>query len=294
MQCPDPPVDEMPDTIDDHYIREAIINPCGSLLEVRNSSHGTNEGLRTIHLKHFSVRQYFLSNTSGQGESITANARLWAWNTTIDNTRLSILCIHYINYQTVWKEESSVKSSAVMTTFRDYAASFWHQHAVLSAPLDNTLMAKMEAFFDKKNPNWKHWAGWFDSNIHEQKAETRVERPVCPLHHAVRLGFAKLVQGLAGRDIADIDQRDHFGKTPLYIGCEAGRIEIVQELLCKGADLTAPDKDGWTPLNSASFNGHIEVVKLLLEKGADLAVPDKDGETPLITRWAGHNKQQAL
>jgi hypothetical protein len=53
----------MPDSIDDNYIREAIVNPCGLLLEVQNSSGGTKEGLRTIYLKHFSVRQYFLSNT---------------------------------------------------------------------------------------------------------------------------------------------------------------------------------------------------------------------------------------
>jgi hypothetical protein len=156
VQFPNPQVDEMPDSIDDNYIREAIVNPCGSLLEVRNSLRGTGEGSRTIHLKHFSVRQYFLSNGLGQGESITANARLWALNESIDNCRLSILCIHYINYQTVWEDELSPKSSAVMTTFRDYAASFWHQHAALSAPLDNTLLAKMEAFFDKNNPNWKH------------------------------------------------------------------------------------------------------------------------------------------
>ncbi|KAH8748270.1 hypothetical protein F5883DRAFT_372416, partial [Diaporthe sp. PMI_573] len=47
VQFPDPPVDEMPDSIDDNYIREAIANPCGSLLEVRNSSGDTDEGSRT-------------------------------------------------------------------------------------------------------------------------------------------------------------------------------------------------------------------------------------------------------
>ncbi|KAH8745792.1 hypothetical protein F5883DRAFT_393257, partial [Diaporthe sp. PMI_573] len=104
VQFPNPQVDEMPDSIDDNYIREAIVNPCGSLLEVRNSLRETGEGSRTIHLKHFSVRQYFLSNGLGQGESITANARLWALNESIDNCRLSILCIHYINYQTVWED----------------------------------------------------------------------------------------------------------------------------------------------------------------------------------------------
>ncbi|KAH8744456.1 ankyrin repeat protein, partial [Diaporthe sp. PMI_573] len=101
------------------------------------------------------------------------------------------------------------------------------------------------------------------------------------LHHAARLGFAELVQGLATRDIADIDQRDRFGRTPLCIGCEAGRVEIVQELLGKGADLAIPSDHGRTPLYSASWNGHIEVVRLLLERGADLAVPNKNGVTPL-------------
>ncbi|KAH8748455.1 hypothetical protein F5883DRAFT_379655, partial [Diaporthe sp. PMI_573] len=115
VQCPDPPVDEMPDSIDDNYIREAIVNPCGSLLEVRNSSGGTDEGSRTIHLKHFSVRKYFLSNAWEQGEYIAANARLGIFNETVDNAKLSVLCLHYINYRTVWGDELSKDLSPVMT-----------------------------------------------------------------------------------------------------------------------------------------------------------------------------------
>jgi hypothetical protein len=107
----------VPDSIDNSYIREPIANPCGSLLEVQNSSGGTDEGSRTIHLKHFSVRQYFLSNAPGQGEHITDNARLGVLVETIDNAKLSVLCLHYINYRTVWEEESSKNSGPVITTF---------------------------------------------------------------------------------------------------------------------------------------------------------------------------------
>ncbi|KAJ0100742.1 hypothetical protein J7T55_014281 [Diaporthe amygdali] len=94
VQSPDPLVDEMPDSVDDYYIKEAITNLCGSLVEVRNSSGRTDEGSRTIHLAHFSVRQYFLSNASRHGESTTAREHLGVLNPMEDDAELGVLCLH--------------------------------------------------------------------------------------------------------------------------------------------------------------------------------------------------------
>ncbi|KPP71406.1 hypothetical protein Z043_109695 [Scleropages formosus] len=58
------------------------------------------------------------------------------------------------------------------------------------------------------------------------------------------------------------------GQTPLMLAAEQGSLEIVQELIRRGANVNLDDVDCWTALISASKEGHVEVVKELLENGA--------------------------
>jgi ankyrin repeat protein len=41
------------------------------------------------------------------------------------------------------------------------------------------------------------------------------------------------------------------------------------------------NKDGFTPLKVASQNGHVDVLRELLNRGANANTADKDGFTPL-------------
>ena len=47
-----------------------------------------------------------------------------------------------------------------------------------------------------------------------------------------------------------------------------GNIDVVKELLEKGADVNATDEDGDTPLHDANLGEHKETVKLLKQHGA--------------------------
>ena len=49
-----------------------------------------------------------------------------------------------------------------------------------------------------------------------------------------------------------INEADDFQRTPLHLASECGHIEIVRELLRRGADVTAEDWDHRTPLHHAS------------------------------------------
>lgn len=51
-------IENLPDSIDDDYIDSEIVNLCGSLLEVRGQQSDTPVNLRTVHLTHFSAKQY--------------------------------------------------------------------------------------------------------------------------------------------------------------------------------------------------------------------------------------------
>ena len=93
-----------------------------------------------------------------------------------------------------------------------------------------------------------------------------------PLHYAAgRDGnLAAVVQLLrlgSGRGF-DVNEKNNFGRTPLYYAAGWGHATIVVTLLSAGADAHAKDNDGETPLHRAADNGHAPVVSLLLSAGA--------------------------
>ncbi|CAK6956928.1 kinase D-interacting substrate of 220 kDa B [Scomber scombrus] len=84
----------------------------------------------------------------------------------------------------------------------------------------------------------------------------------------------------------DVDSRSDNGQTPLMVAAEQGNLEIVQELIRRGANVNFDDVDCWTALISAAKEGHIEVVRELLENNANLEHRDMGGWTALM--WAAY------
>ncbi|XP_042356849.1 kinase D-interacting substrate of 220 kDa B isoform X1 [Plectropomus leopardus] len=84
----------------------------------------------------------------------------------------------------------------------------------------------------------------------------------------------------------DVDSRSDIGQTPLMVASEQGNLEIVQELIRRGANVNLDDVDCWTALISAAKEGHIEVVRELLENNANLEHRDMGGWTALM--WGAY------
>src|SRR5208283_3075670 len=75
---------------------------------------------------------------------------------------------------------------------------------------------------------------------------------------------------------ADINAKETGAEvTSLMLASHQGQIEVVKLLLDKGAHIDAHAKNGETALMGASFEGRAEVVELLLERGADINAVDK-------------------
>ncbi|KAK3933616.1 ankyrin repeat-containing domain protein, partial [Diplogelasinospora grovesii] len=310
-ECDDLPLDELPDTIDQDFVDSGIIGLCGSLLEVRSNSSELSVGLRTVHLAHFSVRQYFVAKMSPPAGTLVTNERLRFSNEAIHSGILGQLCLRYVNFRSVWKP-LQVESCEVKRSFRDYAAGSWYQHAT-EYGRDINAVGLVNTLFDSSNPNWDACRRLFDQNNAELDGEDGT-KTASPLYYASRLGLVETVRHLvqiqkhglkegdmpgrkalgaacingnmtivdillqAGASIADTDC---VGRTPLYLAAWYGHDNLVKLFLERGADLTVPNTNGWTPLNLASNKGHVEVVRLLLEKGADVTVANNNGWTPL-------------
>ncbi|KAJ8270986.1 hypothetical protein GJAV_G00121490 [Gymnothorax javanicus] len=84
----------------------------------------------------------------------------------------------------------------------------------------------------------------------------------------------------------EVDGRSDNGQTPLMLAAEQGSLEIVQELIRRGANVNLDDVDCWSALISASKEGHVEIVKELLENSAYIEHRDMGGWTALM--WAAY------
>ena len=100
-----------------------------------------------------------------------------------------------------------------------------------------------------------------------------------PLHTATR-GDAAMVTLLLNRGAA-IDATMGFDRTPLYLACQWGNLEVVDTLLRYGANVNASDEFGSTPIHVAARLGHLQITRLLLEHGAKVGLKDKKGLLPI-------------
>uniref|UniRef100_A0A3B3QCK0 Kinase D interacting substrate 220 n=1 Tax=Paramormyrops kingsleyae TaxID=1676925 RepID=A0A3B3QCK0_9TELE len=84
----------------------------------------------------------------------------------------------------------------------------------------------------------------------------------------------------------EVDSRSDSGQTALMLASEQGSLQIVQELISRGANINLDDVDGWTALISAAKEGHVEVVRELLEHKANLEQRDMGGWSALM--WSAY------
>ncbi len=109
-----------------------------------------------------------------------------------------------------------------------------------------------------------------------------------PLMRASFYGHVDIVRQLLDKG-ADVNAKDKDGYTALMEASGGGHVDVVNLLLAKGADINAKDKKRWTALMEASFGGHGDVVELLLAKGADVNAKLENGRTALMgAAFGGH------
>ena len=100
------------------------------------------------------------------------------------------------------------------------------------------------------------------------------------LHEAAQDGDIQRVISLLGNNYP-VNKFDSLGKTPLHYAVAAGRLDVVDALLCAGANVNARDErvNGNTPLADSSDSCSFEMAERLVGAGAD----------PTIRGWMSLN-----
>ena len=106
------------------------------------------------------------------------------------------------------------------------------------------------------------------------------------LHSAAAQGQLTVIEALLAHG-ANINARDQYEQTPLYLAARSGQTKVVQALLKAGAD---PSPEGARqPLHAAARQGHAEVARLLIEGGVEVDADIDRGTTALyVAAVQGH------
>ncbi len=83
------------------------------------------------------------------------------------------------------------------------------------------------------------------------------------------------------------------GSTALHLAAWQGHTKVVEVLLARGADPSAPTSNGLAvrPLGTAAGSGHAVIAHLLLDRGADVDATQAGGITPLHAAAANDDRQ---
>lgn len=104
---------------------------------------------------------------------------------------------------------------------------------------------------------------------------------VTALHYAFRLKKLEAMQLLLQKG-AEVDKKNLDGESPLMNLATANFPDGIRLLASHGADLNIQDRSGKTPLHVACENGLLESAVALLDFGASLETADELGRTPLF------------
>ncbi|KAK3262418.1 hypothetical protein CYMTET_28726, partial [Cymbomonas tetramitiformis] len=105
-----------------------------------------------------------------------------------------------------------------------------------------------------------------------------------PLHGAAKRGTMEVVKEFMEKGV-EVDVEDREGCTALTVALAFGQEGVARALLEAGAGVNVGM--GRRPLHAAAEKGTVEMVRELVEKGAEVDAEDREGRTALTVALAG-------
>ncbi|KAM0233281.1 hypothetical protein ACHAPO_007360 [Fusarium lateritium] len=272
---------------------------CGGLLEVVHPKwlDDTTYAKSTVQFIHQSARGFLQERGSSilGGDDQTSKLSLPELKLIDLRTsdakyhfRVASICLMYVDQIYMRCNNLNTQNPITSAIFLEYSLSFGMTHLSLAekagvnpmkeemchlSPFENGFVSRWSSLHSKAFKNQK----LFDP--HKTKAVHIMSYYGLPWHGT----------GLWGARLAEINEEDHCGRTPLSLASAMGHHHICEILLDNGADIGYRDYVyGQTPLSHAAAHGHTDVVKLLLSKGSDYD-DIGSGVTPLwLATRSGH------
>ncbi|RGP77704.1 ankyrin repeat domain-containing 52 [Fusarium longipes] len=280
------PMDDLPDEIDDDYVETEIMGLCAPLIQMyRRQEDGTDSSvdLRTVHLAHFSVKQFLLLHLPAPFALKTNESLMFQYR----NTLLATACLQYMNFNEVWK--NGIDDQRTMgSAFRNYAAGSWHHHVHDGTINDNTLLKLVTALFNEKNRVWNFWKSWLQKQTDDSfTAETTngwkwwKSSESGPIYYAICLRLDSVAYQLIDDDGSKFVNTLDLARAAILVTTQVGRQEMLERLLKSGVDARMTATDGFSLLHYAAGYNSPQVAQLLIDNGVDVSATDDEGFTPL-------------
>ncbi|KAI3331487.1 prion-inhibition and propagation-domain-containing protein [Xylariaceae sp. AK1471] len=239
-ECDELDYEELPDSIDEIYVKTEILELCGSLIETRP---GTTSGLGnfTIHLTHFSARQYILCHMPTQPAVLIAHEQLRSSSDSIQSNILAKACLRYLNCAQIWEETPRKENdSVIIQAFKAYAVDSWHQHVKLGVINSNEVIRLVNAFLRPLNPSWEpYWKydiSYCNGNCLGALRYDGAMDLGNPLYYASKFGLFETVDYLIEEMGLDVNHVDFSNRTALFAASASGYTSGTVKLLQKGAN----------------------------------------------------------
>lgn len=108
-------------------------------------------------------------------------------------------------------------------------------------------------------------------------------------------GAVKVVKVLTTPEVlgakpALLEAKNKLGNTVLHLAARNDRVQAMEVLISRNANVSALNNDGFTAIYHAALMGHCNIIRLLLEKpGVEIGHLRNGGYTPLHAAcWSGH------
>lgn len=279
------PADDLPDAWDDYYVNEQIRRLCGSLVELRRSDPHEPITAHTVHLVHFSVKEYLVKATGINVSHVQGRTVNFSSGPS-EHSRLAQKCLIYLCYEdfrlkrhpTRIEMESKIKQFA----FLPYAARSWYYHASLVDDKPKVLLKLMFSLFEPVTSRWLLWSSVSELETGLFTSFYGYGYPG-PQFYAAKLGLSQVLEFLR---LKGIDLNVKFkGSTLLQVASMSGRVTTVKYLLDHGADVHPEEGEFGSAIVAAAasplFDKAEAIIGLLIERGAHVESRDGSGKTPL-------------
>lgn len=128
-----------------------------------------------------------------------------------------------------------------------------------------------DLFYDKKD-------NVFTSDVNVLKKQTQAEIQEDFFMACAKGDLAEVIKKINEGAKINEPRSVHYLNTGLHYACEQGRVDVINALIDRGADINQTNNEDETPGHSAISKNQVEAAKILINNNADLEATNMFGE----------------